>query len=76
VFENIFWDLPPPFPRRQYFAEKLFGFWKIFWGGAQMGGAQIFYFTPQPKTTWHGPVRNERTTKKQLIEFQPTLNKP
>jgi hypothetical protein len=43
--------VPPPFPRRQYFVVS-----GNFGGGAgQMGGAQIFYFTRQPKATWHGP---------------------
>jgi hypothetical protein len=36
---------PPPFPRRQYFAEKFFGFWKKFLGG----GANFLFHPPNQK---------------------------
>jgi hypothetical protein len=45
---------PPPFPRRQYFAEKFFGFWKIFFGG----GAN-FLFHPQTKNHLARPQNKE-----------------
>ena len=68
---KIFLGPAPPL----YCPEKLFGFWKIFFEGApKWEGAQIFYFTPQPKTTWHGPDCETNKLLTKLFALQLVAN--